>query len=124
LVGKRVPNIHRNGAEFNEAIDAYNGQKHKVMKELGEYLTKPGTPSKEILELLGNPNETTSDSQGVLMMPGPYVGEGGIDAQASNPQKGTMKLIYYWRGRHDYLWFGVDPDTSLVTSGGWYHALE
>ncbi|RUS19840.1 hypothetical protein BC937DRAFT_86819 [Endogone sp. FLAS-F59071] len=125
---------HYNGGEFNKDIDGPQGEKHQVMKALGDQLGLPNTPASEILQRLGNPDDLTLMPPGdypptVAMMPGPVLptAEQGamnpaLQQQQSQPQ--PYYLVYYWRGKHDYLYFKIDPVKETVITSGWYGALE
>ncbi|KAI8920114.1 hypothetical protein DFJ77DRAFT_427121 [Powellomyces hirtus] len=119
---------HFNGGEHDRDVDGYGGRKHKVMEALGETLGKPGTRAIQVLEAMGPPDEIAAGPGAIANgMPGPVLGDG----EAGDPTAhgaGTGKpyfIIYYWRGRHDYLWFQVDgtPDEK-IESYGWYAAGE
>ncbi|GAB5592334.1 hypothetical protein Unana1_07234 [Umbelopsis nana] len=120
---------HYQGGDFNEQTDAPNGAKHHAMKVLGEQFGAPNTPATEVLAHLGKPDELTptlpdelsSSQQHVATMPGPVVSAGGESADAL--QK-PYYLVYYWRSKHDYLWFKVDPVKETVINSDWYQALE
>ncbi|KAI8584395.1 hypothetical protein K450DRAFT_219667 [Umbelopsis ramanniana AG] len=117
---------HYMGGDFNEQVDAPNGAKHNAMKALGERFGAPATPATEVLSHLGKPDELTPTlpheltSQHVATMPGPAV-PGSESAEAL--QK-PYYLVYYWRSKHDYLWFKVDPVKETVINSDWYQALD
>ncbi|KAJ2963906.1 hypothetical protein NQZ79_g1072 [Umbelopsis isabellina] len=117
---------HYTGGDFNQATDAPNGAKHNAMKVLGEHFGKPDTPATEVLSHLGKPDELSPvlphemSNQHVAAMPGPVV-PGSESAQGLEK---PYYLIYHWRGKHDYLWFKVDPAKETVLQSDWYQALE
>ncbi|CAO3673892.1 unnamed protein product [Umbelopsis vinacea] len=120
---------HYSGGDFNEQTDAPNGAKHNAMKLLGERFGAPNTPAAEVLSHLGKPDELTptlphelsSNQQHVATMPGPAVPSGAESAQAL--QK-PYYLVYYWRSKHDYLWFKIDSVKEIVLQSDWYQALD
>ena len=63
------------GAEWNSAVDAWNGRKHQLMSQLKGFLESGQSPE-TVKSLLGEPDE----------------------------KQGTQWL-YFWRGKHDYLIF-------------------
>lgn len=111
------------GTGFSEA-DMYDSEKHKVMKQLGLYLGKEGTLVSKVYETMGEPDELTADLanpfQQPSFMPGPVV-------PGEDKQEESMYACYYWRGRHDFLWFKLVPGNDgeeVVGSHGWYNNLE
>jgi len=80
---------------------------HEVMAELGERLGSSQHTSKEVIALLGPPDETLSS---------------GSDHSGKPVPKGETHLIYWWRGGHDYQYFVVK--NGIVVSANWYRALE
>ncbi|RKP09159.1 hypothetical protein THASP1DRAFT_14638 [Thamnocephalis sphaerospora] len=114
-------------------VDAFDGKKHQVMQALQKALGKPGTPMQDIVEAMGKPDDlataessdqdaaNTDQSAGVQMMPGPVIGsESGHDSTTQLP----IYAIYFWRGKHDYLWFKSNSETEKVIGSGWHCTLE
>ena len=113
-------------ARDSELVDNYDGPKHKVMKRMGELLGKRGTKFDTLHKFMDEPNEITrsldSAFQSPEFMPGPVVPAG-----TDSPHAGVedlVYLIYYWRGRHDFLWFSMDGNTETILDSGWYNALD
>ncbi|KAI8871843.1 hypothetical protein GQ42DRAFT_161727 [Ramicandelaber brevisporus] len=92
-----------------------------------------------------NPEPGTPGHFHQYMMPGPVIppppaqaqggaggqqephGEVSIGLPAAQPPTAVappFDLMYYWRGRHDYMWFRIDPTTEKVIASDWYHAYE
>jgi len=100
------------------------------MKALAETLGLPGTPAADILQTMGKPDDLASkldevESIGIEMMPGPIIGSDDHPAPASSTSKqDSYYLVYYWRGRHDYLYFKVDAISEKVITSDWYNALD
>ncbi|KAJ3330575.1 hypothetical protein HDU76_005338 [Blyttiomyces sp. JEL0837] len=120
------------GPEFIKDVDGFEGKKHKAMQALGQILGKPGTHISQLVTALGLPDEvvpkpsaTMASSGGVPLptMPGPVLGPAATSAANVDMDAGNLYLIYYWRGRHDYLWFLVN-DKQVVEGSDWYQALE
>ncbi|KAJ3012814.1 hypothetical protein HKX48_006071 [Thoreauomyces humboldtii] len=130
---------HFSGGDHHRDVDGYGGRKRKVMESLGESLGKPDTHAIQILETMGAPDEIVpkvgasnvgplqSAGPGAIAtgMPGPLVGGGqaphgqGIDAGK------PYFIVYYWRGRHDYLWFEVDGTADeRISQYGWHAASD
>ncbi len=110
---------HFDGGEYNADVDGFQGKKHTLLLKLGEILGKPGTESSLIVQYLGEPDDT--EAEGVVLMPGPYMVEKVDNGSTQEP---NIKMIYNWRGKHDYLYFKVNPVSQLVEKSGWYHAGE
>ncbi|KAJ3039808.1 hypothetical protein HDV00_011716 [Rhizophlyctis rosea] len=123
------------GDEFNPDVDKFGGKKQLAMEKLGEYLGAPGTPATRVLQTMGKPDAVVpktdasqegpsalqGGSAGVQGMPGPLIPGGGL------AEGGNYFLVYYWRGKHDYLWFEVQTDKNgdeTVKGYDWYKALE
>ena len=107
------------GGEYNELVDSENGEKYKVMNELLQELSQPGTSVEKICTLMGPPDTMSpvlpgsNDTPGVPLMP-------GIAMTQVMPQgELSVYMIYSWRGMHDYIWFKLNSDESEVVEGGW-----
>ncbi|KNC98583.1 uncharacterized protein SPPG_06268 [Spizellomyces punctatus DAOM BR117] len=129
---------HFNGGEHDKDVDGYGGKKHKTMEALAKALGNKGTPATKVLEAMGPPDEIVpkvgASNVGPLQaagpgaitggMPGPVIAGGSPNALGAAEGKPYF-LIYYWRGRHDYLWFEVDPSgDEKINDYGWYAAGE
>jgi len=122
MLSDKPGHMQINRGEFDRTVDGFNGRKHVVMKELAAVLGKPGTPSQEVIAIMGKPNDVTtsiSPTTSIPLMPGPIIGSAG-----QTPAQGPFYLVYYWRAKHDYLWFKIDTDTQQVLESGWYMAGE
>jgi hypothetical protein len=74
---------------------------------------------------MGLPDEVapkTDEPVGAPIMPGPILGDQPSSATLDD-NIGSIYLIYYWRGRHDYLYFVIN-DQQKVEESAWYSALE
>ena len=106
------------GGEYNAMVDSQNGAKHQLLKQIGE-LIEVGSDSQQLVEVLGQPDEISSN--GVFnVMPGPYISNKFKD----DTLESIVKMKYNWRGEHDYLWFSVDVKNNTIVNKGWYHAME
>jgi hypothetical protein len=76
-----------------------------------------------MMEAMGEPDEMTADLnqsfQSPGLMPGPVVPE-----KPGGEQLNTVYALYYWRGRHDFLYFVLDQANEYVKEKGWYNAGE
>jgi hypothetical protein len=93
--------------EVRAKLRDWRGPMHEVMAQLGERLGSGHHTSKEVIALLGPPDEVISASSRR---------SGQLFAE------GETRLVYWWRGGHDYLYFIVIKD--IVVSAKWYRALE
>ncbi|KAG4093794.1 hypothetical protein H8356DRAFT_999759 [Neocallimastix lanati (nom. inval.)] len=107
------------GGQYNEVVDSEAGEKYKVMNELLQELSKPGTSVEKVCTLMGPPDTMSpvlpgaNDAPAVPLMP-------GIALTQPIPQNETaVYMIYYWRGMHDYIWFKLNSDESEVVEGAW-----
>ncbi len=120
----RTESSHYNDGEWNERVDPSSSEKALVMKELATRLGVPGTSVETVIDAMGDPDEYTRDVnnafQSPSFMPGPLVPPMPEGAE----QAGYVYLCYYWRGRHDFLWFQMREDDETIQSHGWYYALE
>ncbi|KAJ1541414.1 hypothetical protein HK096_010208 [Nowakowskiella sp. JEL0078] len=126
--------------DFNPDIDSINGKKHKAMKILAGYLGEAGTKFHEIIKFMGQPDMTIPISVSVssieenvdilglfnssaLQMPGPILGGSiGTSPEIDVLEEETFIVVYFWRWRHDYLWFYIDGGKGVVITSNWYHA--
>ncbi|KAI3649641.1 hypothetical protein MP228_005273 [Amoeboaphelidium protococcarum] len=114
-------NITDNGAD----VDTFNGEKHQVMMALGDKLGQKGTKWEQLLDAMGEPDEITHDLdnpyQSAPFMPGPVIPEG---SQPIDQQEGDVYLLYYWRGRHDFLWFQMSESSEIIQKSDWHYTQE
>jgi hypothetical protein len=98
------------GPDWVSSVDSWGGEKHNVMRQLGELLGKPGTEVKRVTALLGEPQQNS----------------GGPSSQPVALRANERLLCYYWRGGHDFLYFVVSADCEhpVVHKSGWWLALE
>jgi len=143
---------HFDGGDYLKDVDGFGGKKHKALEALGKYFGVPGTPAPKVLEVLGKPDEVIpkihatsvgphdisgpdaidgggGPGTGFQGMSGPFLGPGAkapAAAGAENAQGGAYFIVYYWRGRHDYLWFEIEVKGAdeVVKRSGWYQAGE
>ncbi|KAJ3289207.1 hypothetical protein HK104_007659 [Borealophlyctis nickersoniae] len=141
---------HFDGGDYLKDVDGFGGKKHRALQALGTHLGQKGKPAADIIKTLGKPDEiipkidatnigpkdvsgpdalSGGPGTGLQGMPGPYMGPGAPPPQAAgaeNAQGSAYFLVYYWRGRHDFLWFEVDASGAdeVVRNSGWYQAGE
>ena len=91
---------------FDKNLDAWDGRLRVVMEELGKRLGTPGRTRNDVVGTMGKP-----DTVMVLH-----------DQEGKDPAKDETRLIYFWRGWHDYLFFVCRKDTIMKTE--WFYAGE
>jgi hypothetical protein len=97
------------GKEWNEAVDSAGGRKEMIMGELGARLGDGKSTRRQVVRIMGKPDEIAHD--------------GDMSWGLATPPAGTTELLVYeWRGGHDWLWFAVTG--KQVTASGWWMALE
>eukprot|EP00833_Pecoramyces_ruminatium_P003111 jgi/Orpsp1_1/1177143/evm.model.c7180000060348.1 len=107
------------GGEYNEVVDSEAGEKYKVMNELLQELSKPGTSVEKVCTLMGPPDTMSpvlpgaNDAPGLPLMPGIAMTQPTAQAETA------VYMIYSWRGMHDYIWFKLNSDESEVVEGAW-----
>ncbi|KAF9899646.1 hypothetical protein BX616_002909 [Lobosporangium transversale] len=105
---------HFDGGEYNKAVDAYNGEKHQVMKKLAEAFGRPSVSSVDIVSTMGPSDEIPEHILAELKRSAPQV----------TPPTNFKYLLYKWRGYHDYLWFRINLKNNHVFNSDWYFAYE
>jgi hypothetical protein len=91
---------------FNKDLDAWDGRMHAVMNDLGSRLGTPGHTKSDIVRIMGKPDA-------VLPI---------RDPEEKNKAPEETRLVYFWRGWHDYLFFVCRKDS--VIKSDWYFAGE
>jgi len=104
---------HFNGGTWNAKVDKWMGRKHRLMLALGLRLASGQYQKSEIIQLLGFPDQ--------IVREGDYL----FDLITTLPNYDALTavsyefLVYYWRGRHDFLFFTCQ-DSMIIRSGWWY----
>jgi hypothetical protein len=100
---------------FDKELSGSGGKLEAVLSKLGKQLGKSAYSQEDIIRLMGQPDE--------IMTAGQYQPSTlGRDEHAGIIPKHEARLIYYWRGRHDYLYF-ISQD-GIIQSAHWYAAGE
>jgi hypothetical protein len=100
---------HFDGESWNADVDLWSGKKHLLMRALSHWLDMESADKQQVLKIMGEPDSTLA------------AGAGGYDELPKEARRGEV-LIYFWRNRHDYLYFsctGREPCSS-----SWWHAYE
>lgn len=85
----------------------WNGPVHKLMSELGDRLELEHLPEKQVIKLLGKPDEII---------------KGGKYHNGMLVPKHEKHLIYWWRGGHDYLYLIIRQ--GKIAEAKWWYAGE
>lgn len=85
----------------------WNGPVHKLMSELGDRLELEHLPEKQVIKLLGKPDEVVSS---------------GRQHNGIRVPKNEKHFIYWWRGGHDYLYLVVRQ--GKIAEARWWYAGE
>lgn len=99
------------GDQWVEAVDSWNGRKHRVMGRLGALLGDGRHRAVEVEELMGPPDKTAAPGSNLWALAGGECGEGT-----------QRMLIYSWRGGHDFLCFWYRD--GQITGSHWWMAGE
>jgi hypothetical protein len=100
---------------FDKELSGSDGQLSEVMEQLGKQLGNPEYSQEDIIRLMGKPDEVMKSGD---FQP-PSIGQ---DDLSGIIPKDEVRLVYYWRGRHDYLYF-ISKD-GIIKSAHWYFAGE
>jgi hypothetical protein len=101
----RYPNLQLTIISPQELGIEYERLKKSGCVDCGHY----GSDFQKVLEALGTRMTGATKEQLIKVMGKPDAAE-------------NDKLIYFWRGRHDYLFFVCL--NGVVSKSGWYYALE
>lgn len=112
---KKVRGIkgHFDGGAWNDEVDKWMSRKHRLMIELGLRLAGGKYKKSDIIKLLDPPDR--------IVGKGDYLFELIISQKRYDPLTAASYefLVYYWRGRHDFLFFTCQ-DGVIINSGWWY----
>lgn len=102
------------GGAWNEAVDAWDGEKHAAMQTVAAELDRRPLTVAQLTTHLGEPDQTLSPSDAMF-----------TDLLATHPtdsKSAVQILVYQWRGSHDFLY--LLSDGERVTAVGWWYAGE
>jgi hypothetical protein len=104
---------HFEGGRWNDEVDKWMGRKHRLMLELGSRLGKGEYQKSEIIKLLDPPDQVVRRGDNLFSS---IISIPGYEAYGRSPYE---FLVYYWRGKHDFLFF-ICRDEVVINSGWWY----
>lgn len=104
---------HFDGGAWNDEVDKWMSRKHRLMIELGLRLAGGKYKKSDIIKLLDPPDR--------IVGKGDYLFELIISQKRYDSLTAASYefLVYYWRGRHDFLFFTCQ-DSVIINSGWWY----
>ena len=106
----RLVKGHFSGGPWNDAVDKWGGPKHALMGDLQQALGDGRHTEAQVGSLMGPPDEV--------------LGPDSIYCQRQRdlPRGASRMLVYWWRGRHDFLFFVCVGDRVVLAR--WFMALE
>lgn len=108
---------HFHGAAWNDAVDRWQGEKHRLMQALAQRAREQRLDRAGLLALMGAP-----DAQWPSAAAAP---PGALDGAAWQPQApgpDALLLVYNWRAEHDRLLFALQAHRVVATA--WLLAYE
>ena len=104
---------HFDGGAWNDAVDQWMGRKHRLMIELGSRLSEGKYKKDDIITQLGQPDRIAGKGKDLFKL---ILCQQRYESSAADSYE---FLVYYWRGKHDFLFFTC-KDRTIVQSGWWY----
>ncbi|KAJ3038626.1 hypothetical protein HDV00_000470 [Rhizophlyctis rosea] len=124
---------HFDGGDYLKDVDGYGGKKHRAMEKIAKHYSEKGQnrSAADLLKFMGKPDEIIPKIEATTVGPkavggpdsltgrpntgleeaenplGPGAAKAPGEAGAENAQTGNYFAVYYWRGKHDYLWFEI-----------------
>lgn len=105
---------HFDGGTWNDAVDKWQGDKHRLMQQALTRILQGGYGSQQVKALLGEPDQ-------VLRAPAAEYRQVVERAEWQGTPVGEL-WAYHWRGAHDQLIIALEQDK--VSAGGWLLAWE
>jgi hypothetical protein len=114
------------GAEWNDAVDRWHGQKHALMMLLTQQLQDRQANGKTVLKCLGQPEVLARPGRTAhhLLLQKLFPGEPDTsNASASKKAaRHTEFWLYSWRGQHDQLVLHLHQ--GRLTGSAWLYGAE
>jgi hypothetical protein len=105
---------HFSGGLWNDDVDRWMGRKHELMLKLGANLAEGEYTKTDIINLLGPADKAVRRGDRLFEQ---IIRR--LSYKASTEDSYEF-LMYYWRGKHDFLFFTCQDD--VITSSDWWHA--
>jgi hypothetical protein len=111
--GLRVILGQFDGGTWDNDVDRWMGRKHKLMLQLSFLIAEGEYSKSEIIQLLNSPDH--------IIQKGDYFYEQIAVLRDDNglASPSDEYLIYYWRGKHDFLFFTC-KNRMIVSADWWY----
>lgn len=93
--------------DYQAELFNWAGSFHKAMVILGQRLGSGEHTLQEVISLMGEPDEVLQND---------------FHPYGTEIPSGEKHAVYFWRGRHDYLYFVVRRE--IVVMSRWWHAYE
>lgn len=109
---------HFSGGSWTPAVDAWGGEKHRLMQCLAAHAVAAPVRAPQLRRLMGPPDE-------VLRCPSAACAELAAKAEwehAAPPPRHGELWLYHWRGPHDRLVLAIAR--GAVRAGGWLYVRE
>lgn len=114
---------HFNGGKWNDEVDKWMGRKHRLMIELGLRISGDKYKKGDIIRLLDQPDHIVHKGDDLFKL---IISQKKYDSSPQEYDSSTTTLyeflIYYWRGKHDFLFFTCR--NSVIIQSGWWYAGE
>lgn len=105
---------HFQGGEWNDAVDKWQGDKHRLLQQALAVILQGDYGSQQLRALLGEPDRVWSKAA-------PGYAQILEQTEWQGAPSGEL-WAYYWRGEHDQLIIAVEQDRA--GAGGWLLAWE
>lgn len=109
---------HFDGGKWNDQVDRWQGEKHRLMQQMAQTLHTHGASKGDIQETFGAPDniqEPASESASSAY-------QHTLKATEWQGEPAGELWLYHWRGEHDQLVLAVEGDQLVAI--GWLMVLE
>lgn len=113
---------HFDGAPWNDAVDHWQGSKHRLMQQLASSLVSRSASATETLQALGPPDTVLRARDPAYAQVARELHSGAASAPLLRSSVKVEFWLYRWRGQHDQLALTVQQ--GRVVAAGWLHAYE
>lgn len=114
---------HFDGGEWKDEVDKWMDRKHRLMIELESRISDGNYKKGDIIKLLDQPDRIVCKGDDLFEQ---IIHQQGSNLLEKEYDPSTVPsyefLVYYWRGRHDFLFFTCLDD--IIIHSGWWYAGE
>jgi hypothetical protein len=111
---------HFDGEKWKDGVDKWKGRKHRLMIELSSRISGGKYKKDDIIKLLDQPDRIVHKGDDLFKQ---IIHQHEFDLLQKGYEPSTMPsyefLVYYWRGKHDFLFF-ICLEDIIVHSDWWY----